>query len=136
MVLTAEVRRERRRAKAAPFPRPRGGSPSGCTWDEQQGGWWRADGSAWGAAKDIPKGPRRRKDEGGRRETAFEEELAARRAREEAVRFDGCTVYCAKHLYTLHRIPDPLSVPTNRARRITCKSKQQNIVTSSHSGRG
>ena len=30
-----------------------------------------------------------------------EAELAARRAREEAVRFDGCTVYCAKHLYTL-----------------------------------
>ena len=53
MVLTAEVRRERRRAKAAPFPRPRGGSPSGCTWDEQQGGWWRADGSAWRPAKDC-----------------------------------------------------------------------------------
>ena len=29
---------------------------------------------------------------------AFEEELAARRARDEAVRFEGCTVYCAKHL--------------------------------------
>ena len=45
MALTAEVRRERRRAKAAPFPRPRGRSPPSCTWDEQQGGWWRADGS-------------------------------------------------------------------------------------------
>ena len=32
---------------------------------------------------------------------AFEAELAARRVREEAVRFDGCTVYCAKHRYTL-----------------------------------
>ena len=100
MVLSAEVRRERRRAKAAPFPRPRGRSPPGCTWDEQQGGWWKADGSEWQRPKTkvpepkVPKGPTKWT-------IAFEAELVARRAREEAVRFDGCTVYCAKHLYTL-----------------------------------
>ena len=98
MVLSAEVRRERRRAKAAPFPRPRGRSPPGCTWDEQQGGWWKADGSEWQRSKvpepKVPEGPTKWT-------SAFEAELAARRAREEAVRFDGCTVYCAKHLYTL-----------------------------------
>ena len=100
MVLSAEVRRERRRATAAPFPRPRGRSPPGCTWDEQQGGWWKADGSEWQRPKTkvpepkVPKGPTKWT-------IAFEAELAARRAREEAVRFDGCTVYCAKHLYPL-----------------------------------
>ena len=47
MGLSAEVRRQRRRAHAAPFSRPRGGRPLGCTWDAQQGGWWRLDGSEW-----------------------------------------------------------------------------------------
>jgi hypothetical protein len=92
------VRRERRRAKAAPFPRPRGPSPQGCTWDEQKGGWWKADGTEWQrkrvAEPGAPKGPTKWT-------IAFEEECAAREAREKAVRFDSSTVYCAKHLYTL-----------------------------------
>ena len=92
------MRRERRRAKAAPYPRPRGPSPQGCTWDEQKGGWWKADGTEW-QRKRIPepgalKGPTKWT-------IAFEEECAAREAREKAVRFDSSTVYCAKHLYTL-----------------------------------
>lgn len=52
-----QVRREERappRAKAAPCPRPRGRSPPGCTWDEQQGGWWKANGSEW-QSPDFPK---------------------------------------------------------------------------------
>jgi hypothetical protein len=52
-----QVRREERappRAKAAPCPRPRGRSPPGCTWDEQQGGWWKANGSEW-QSPNFPK---------------------------------------------------------------------------------
>ena len=69
------MRRERRRAKAAPYPRPRGPSPQGCTWDEQKGGWWKADGTEW-QRKRIPepgalKGPTKWT-------IAFEEECAAR----------------------------------------------------------
>ena len=98
MGLRPEVRRERRRAKAAPFPRPRGPSPQGCTWDEQKGGWWKADGTEWQRKRvpepGAPKGPTKWT-------IAFEEECAAREAREKAVRFDSSTVYCAKHLYTL-----------------------------------
>ena len=80
------MRRERRRAKPAPFLRPRGRSPPGCTWDERP--------KTKVPEPKVPKGPTKWT-------IAFEAELAARRAREEAVRFDGCTVYCAKHLYTL-----------------------------------
>ena len=105
MVLSADVRRlESAAARKLPhflFHGPvRGRSPPGCTWDEQQGGWWKADGSEWQRPKTkvpepkVPKGPTKWT-------IAFEAELAARRAREEAVHFDGCTVYCAKHLYTL-----------------------------------
>jgi hypothetical protein len=98
MGLRPEVRRERRRAKAAPYPRPRGPSPQGCTWDEQKGGWWKADGTEWQRKRipepEAPKGPTKWT-------IAFEEECAAREAREKAVRFDSSTVYCAKHLYTL-----------------------------------
>ena len=87
------------RKQQNPFPRPRGRSPPGCTWDEQQGGWWKADGSEWQRSKvpepKVPEGPTKWT-------SAFEAELAARRAREEAVRFDGCTVYCAKHLYSIN----------------------------------
>ena len=36
----------------------------------------------------------------------------------------------------LHRIPDPLSVPTNRAGRITCKKTSQFLATLGHSGSG
>ena len=32
---------------AAPFPRPRGRGPPGCTWDVLKGAWFRAHGSAW-----------------------------------------------------------------------------------------
>ena len=92
------MRRERRRAKAGPNPRPRGPSPQGCTWDKQKGGWWKADGTEWQRKRvpepGAPKGPTKWT-------IAFEEECAAREAREKAVRFDSCTVYCAKHLYTL-----------------------------------
>ena len=75
------MRRERRRAKAAPYPRPRGPSPQGCTWDEQKGGWWKADGTEW-QRKRIPEpGP----PKGSTKWTiAFEEECAAREAREKA----------------------------------------------------
>ena len=79
------MRRERRRAKAAPYPRPRGPSPQGCTWDEQKGGWWKADGTEWQRKRipepGAPKGP-------AKWTIAFEEECAARKAREKAVRFD------------------------------------------------
>ena len=85
MGLSAEVRRERRREKAAPYPRPRGPSPQGCTWDEQKGGWWKADGTEWQRKRipepGAPKGP-------AKWTIAFEEECAARKAREKAVRFD------------------------------------------------
>ena len=98
MGLRPEVRRERRRAKAGPNPRPRGPSPQGCTWDEQNGGWWNADGTEWQRKRvpepGAPKGPTKWT-------IAFEEECAAREAREKAVRFDSSTVYCAKHLHTL-----------------------------------
>ena len=77
--------RERRRAKAAPYPRPRGPSPQGCTWDQQKGGWWKADGTEWQRKRipepGAPKGP-------AKWTIAFEEECAARKAREKAVRFD------------------------------------------------
>ena len=82
------MRRERRRAKAAPYPRPRGPSPQGCTWDEQKGGWWKADGTEWQRKRipepGDPKGPTKWT-------IAFEEECAAREAREKAVRFDSST---------------------------------------------
>ena len=72
--------------------------PHAGTWDEQKGGWWKADGTEW-QRKRIPEpGP----PKGPTKWTiAFEEECAAREAREKAVRFDSSTVYCAKHLYTL-----------------------------------
>ena len=79
MALTAEVRRERRRAKAAPFPRPRGRSPPSCTWDEQQGGWWRADGSQWRPAKDYRPSHRRRLDISKGPSKARQESLQRRR---------------------------------------------------------
>ena len=60
-----------------------------------EGGWNREE---WQRKRipepEAPKGPTKWT-------IAFEEECAAREAREKAVRFDSSTVYCAKHLYTL-----------------------------------
>ena len=44
---TAAAEPHGRAEAAAPFPRPRGRGPPGCTWDVLKGGWFRADGSAW-----------------------------------------------------------------------------------------
>ena len=44
---TAAAEPHGRADAAAPFPRPRGRGPPGCTWDVLKGGWFRADGSAW-----------------------------------------------------------------------------------------
>ena len=100
---SAEVRRERRRAQAAPFSRPRGGRPLGCTWDAQQGGWWRSDGSEWKKA-DEQKLKAERKQQ--LRDDEFDKKIEERAApgeawleRRDAVCTD--TVYCAKHLYPL-----------------------------------
>ena len=38
MPVSAERRRELRRAKAPAFPRPKGRAPDGCTWNKQAGG--------------------------------------------------------------------------------------------------
>ena len=103
MGLSAEVRRQRRRAHAAPFSRPRGGRPLGCTWDAQQGGWWRLDGSEWKKA-DEQKLKAERKQQ--LRDDEFDKKIEERAApgeawleRRDAVCTD--TVYCAKHLYPL-----------------------------------
>ena len=45
MPVSAERRRELRRAKAPAFPRPKGRAPDGCTWNKQAGGWFKDDGS-------------------------------------------------------------------------------------------
>ena len=45
MPVSAERRRELRRAKAPAFPRPKGRAPDGCTWNKQTGGWFKDDGS-------------------------------------------------------------------------------------------
>ena len=118
-----------RDAADAPFPRPRGRGPPGCTWDVGRGGWFRADGSAWHKVRNE----KRALDRAARRLAMKEERLAERRARLEQatkdkairaekrlqlkeareaavaaweararlVRFDGETVYCAKHLCEL-----------------------------------
>ena len=138
-----------RDAADAPFPRPRGRGPPGCSWDVLKGGWFRADGSAWQKvrnekrelARAAQRAERRaKKEEEEEREKYFsakvtkqrleplmqrialerkerlqEERLerkrlkcearqaaiAARDARARLVRFDGNTVYCAKHLHEL-----------------------------------
>ena len=102
MVLSAEVRREPAPPReSCPFSTAPWAQPAGLhVGRAQQGGWWKADGSEWQRSKvpephKVPEGPTKWT-------SAFEAELAARRAREEAVRFDGCTVYCAKHLYSIN----------------------------------
>ena len=80
MPISAEAHAERRRANAPPFPRPRGRGPPGCRWDEQVGGWWRADGSRWQFERNE-----KRKREGKAKMAAWQEEKARRKAvREEA----------------------------------------------------
>ena len=80
MPISAEAHAERRRANAPPFPRPRGRGPPGCRWDEQVGGWWRADGSRWQFERNV-----KRKREGKAKMAAWQEEKARRKAvREEA----------------------------------------------------
>ena len=80
MPQSAEKRAERKRAKAPPFPRPRGRGPPGCRWDVQVGGWWRADGTSWVKVRNE-----KRKLDGEAKMAAWKEELARRKvAREEA----------------------------------------------------
>ena len=118
---------------AAPFRRPRGRGPPGCTWDVLKGGWFRADGSAWqrvrNEKRDLARAARRlakkeerwaerraRSEQANRNKAIKAEErlqlkeeackareaaVAARDARARLVRFDGETVYCAKHLCEL-----------------------------------
>ena len=122
---TAAAEPHGRAEAAAPFPRPRGRGPPGCTWDVLQGGWFRADGSAWkkvrNVKRELAKAARRPAKDAARwarldemackaekrlqlqREAceAREAAVAARDARARLVRFDGTTVYCAKHLIEL-----------------------------------
>ena len=130
---TAAAEPHGRAEAAAPFPRPRGRGPPGCTWDVLQGGWFRADGSAWRrvrnekrdlarAAGRLAKKEERETERRARSEQASqgkaikaeerlqlkeeacaarEAAVAAREARARLVRFDGETVYCAKHLFEL-----------------------------------
>ena len=90
-----------------------------------KGGWFRADGSAWkkvrNVKRELAKAARRPAKDAARwarldemackaekrlqlqREAceAREAAVAAREARARLVRFDGETVYCAKHLFEL-----------------------------------
>ena len=75
MPQSAEKRAERKRAKAPPFPRPRGRGPPGCRWDVQVGGWWRAYGTSWVKVRNE-----KRKLDGEAKMAAWKEELARRKA--------------------------------------------------------
>ena len=97
MVLSAEVRKERRRAKAAPLFH----GSVGAARRAARGTSSRAAGGRRPEASGSAPKPKVPEPEVTKQTFSFEE-LVARRAREEAVRFDGCTVYCAKHLYTIN----------------------------------
>jgi len=62
-------------AEAPPYPRPRGRGPIGCRWDEQVGGWWRADGSRWELVRNE-----KRKREGEAKMAEWQEKKAKRKA--------------------------------------------------------
>ena len=128
MPQSAEKRAERKRAKAPPFPRPRGRGPPGCRWDVQVGGWWRADGTSWVKVRNEKRkldGEAKMaawKEELARRKAARKDELASRKAareeagkekfcnglkrqaelddRIEAVKHDARTIYC-EHVHKM-----------------------------------
>ena len=81
MVLTAEQQRERRKAKRAQHPRPRGRAPHGCTWDLQHGGWVDDEGYLWEEVRN-----RKRQEQSCMRKEERERIAQERRIRERPLR--------------------------------------------------
>ena len=73
---TAAHQRACRAAKRPAFPRPDGRAPSGCSWDKENGGWLRQDGSEWTAVRNEKRTLERAEKKARKKEKAEREEAA------------------------------------------------------------
>ena len=90
MAFTKEQKCERRRALQPAFPRPDGRGPSGCTWDKENGGWYRADGTKWSGVRNEKRTAQRaeRRQKKQQQKQQQKDELVRARAQKEDARRD------------------------------------------------
>ena len=81
---TAAHQRACRAAKRPAFPRPAGRAPSGCSWDKENGGWLRQDGSEWTPVRNEKRTLERAEKKARKKEKKEKAE------REEATRVEQC----------------------------------------------
>ena len=106
---TAAQQRAYRAAKRPAFPRPGGRAPSGCSWDKENGGWLRQDGSEWTAVRNekrtlarAEKKARKKEKEGKEEKEEKDEKEEKEEKEEKAEKEDGIIVEIHKKTMYIH----------------------------------